>query len=392
MVLVVIAAGFAVSTACRHGFDNRDDSNRATGDGASSGDDASAIDGTPVDVVISSSLCPNATLVAPAGTQPTVAWSGTAFGVAYIDGSAIRFAPVDAAGVPSASTLIGTGGTGFDRPQVVHAVWQGSAFAIAHDGGAVRAVTVSANGAVVNGPATIDTATNSYFPSFAIGGATLRINWTSYVNSWEIMTSSLADDLTGLNPTQVTNSSYESFNARAAWTGTDWGLVWDDSKFSAGCVSHGLYFQQVRGSGMLAGNAAESYQFSCTSSGNTERRLPEVVWNGADLTVAWNGTGTDPNHVYVARMNVGTGALTTIPIAPTSAPSTAASIIWTGTELGLAWAGNGVIVTRANASGMPVGEVPLDTSGASPAIAWDGARYLVAYEKEGAIYVAGTCP
>jgi len=143
---------------------------------------------------------------------------------------------------------------------------------------------------------------------------------------------------------------------------------------------------------MLSDGGGKRYQYSCTNSGNTERRRPVAAWNGADLSVAWNGIGMDQTHVYVARMNAADGTLSTVPLVPTSRDSRNASIVWTGSELGIAWEGSGIFITHSGAAGTPVQELALDgADGHAPSIVWAGVAYAVAYDVGGDIYFVRTC-
>jgi hypothetical protein len=340
-------------------------------------------------------LCSDPVLVGP-GAHPSLAWSGSDYGVSYLVGSEIRFSSIAAAGTPSAPTLLFTAGTGFDAPIQTSLVWNATEWIAAFDGLGVHATRIDGSGAELGGE--IEIAASGGLPSFAQGGGPLRLQWSN----GDVMTSALGDQLAGVVTDALTNNTYESLDGAAAWTGSAWAVVWDDSKFGAGCVSHGIYFDHVRDNGTVAGGSGEIFQTSCTNLGNSEHHRPAVAWNGSDLSAAWIGAPGDPDHVYVARVDATTGAVRSVPRRATSGASRVcegfgvecgASLAWTGDELGIAWDGSGgVAITRTDADGTPRGELAIDQRGSWPSLVWDGARYAVAWERDGNIWFARSCP
>jgi hypothetical protein len=384
LVVVVALAG------CRYNFDLRRDAGDGDADRGDASGDGLATDAFVADVVVAT-LCPNAVLVGP-GLAPSIAWNGSSYGIAYLEGSAIRFAPVSNAGVPGSPVLVATGGSGFDRPLSTSIAWTGGEFAIVHDGApGIGGVTCGADGTVITAATVLDTASNSGRPRFASGGGSPRLSWTQYLSmDFQVVTTPVTSTLTGITTSAMSNSSWGAGNAAGVWTGSEWGYVWDDAKFTTGCVAHGIWSGQVQANGSTSGNANESYRTNCNNSGNTESRAPLPVWNGNDLSVAWYGTDAIQD-IVVARMGIN-GALVTQPRATTSSPGRNPDITWNGSRLAIAWNSVGVFITEAQSDGTPIGEIVIDQIGANPAIVWDGSRYAVAYERNGSVYFARTCP
>jgi hypothetical protein len=66
--------------------------------------------------------------------------------------------------------------------------------------------------------------------------------------------------------------------------------------------------------------------------------------------------------------------------------------VWTATQLGVGWAAGGIFVATGYATATPQGATTIDADGERPSLVWDGTRYAVAYERDGNVYFAATCP
>ena len=352
-------------------------------------------DGLPRDVVFADvivpTLCPNATLLG-AGNEPALAWNGTTYAVAYRNPNDIIFASISAAGVPAAPTVVRISPSFPGAPRMV---WRAPNWLLGFSGGGVFLQQVDPSGSPVGAPVDVDGGnTASEGITFATGGGPLRILWGHYMSSaLQRYTGEVQTNLTIANPVQLAGNG--TANGVLAWNGADWKAIWDAARMRMTCVEHSLETLQVTATGAVAGGGVvRAYLFNCSASGAVENHAPQLFWNGTDYTAVWDPvmSGTPPTPtgpISVARFST---TISTPMQLTTSDFSYDGSAVWTGSELGVAWAGGGIFITRADASGNRIGETTIDDVGENPSLVWDGSRYAVAYERDGNIYFARTCP
>jgi hypothetical protein len=115
----------------------------------------------------------------------------------------------------------------------------------------------------------------------------------------------------------MTSSSYTSKAPRAAWNGSEYGLVWQDDRNSAG---REIYFSRVSASGSKVGT--ELRVTSALGASTT----PEILWNGTEYAVFWVDTRDTAVELYFARISVtgikvGTDVRLTTTAGETAEPS-----------------------------------------------------------------------
>ncbi len=342
--------------------------------------------------VIVPTLCPNATLVGP-GRYPSLAWNGNAYAVTYLNPNQVELAVIDATGTPASPTVIR--GTSFiPQPPVI--TWRAPSWIVGMSGDGAFLQEVTAAGTPTGPLTSIDGLTNSASVSFATGGGPLRIAWLGFaMQNFEVFTAGVGAGLAITNPLQVTSSAFSPANPHVAWNGTDWLAIWDSSKTRMSCVEHSLETHRVTAGGLANGQDVRAHLFNCDNRGNAENHGPQLFWNGTDYNVVWDpivyfGTPRAPQDpIQTARF---AGTLVTPTNPTTSGFSFDASALLNGSELATAWAGGGIFITRSDLGGVPLSEITIDSGGEYPSLVFDGTRYAVAYERDGNIYFARTCP
>ncbi|MBW2263438.1 MAG: hypothetical protein JRG91_15845 [Deltaproteobacteria bacterium] len=273
-------------------------------------------------------------------TQPVIAWSGSEYGAAWTDdrhgGSEIYFTRLDTAGTIVGSELRVTDAT--DSSAVPRISWTGSQYGIAWHRGVIADTEiyfarVGADGAMI--------------------GTELRVT------------------------TAVRLSSY----ADIAWTGSAWGLVWQDSRRPLG--GEDVYFQHVGGDGALVGGNVQVIRLNAALS------FPRMTWSGSEFAIAWADNPEGNFEVYFARLD-GTGSMVGSELRLTSAAenSGTASIVWTGSEYAIAWVdardgNNEIYLARVSASGTKLtSDIRITDfllSSDSPYLEWTGRDFGLAF-------------
>ncbi|MFQ5719234.1 MAG: M36 family metallopeptidase [Acidobacteriota bacterium] len=180
-----------------------------------------------------------------------------------------------------------------------------------------------------------------------------------------------------LDESRVTTGDLSSSSSPAiAWTGTEYGVVWGDDRFS----TPEILFARLDPAGNLIGS---ELRFSPSTAAASE---PAIAWSGADFGVAF----VRSNTIIFSRLSA-TGSKVGNDITVTSNTATTRDLdmVWTGSEYGLAWSdgrdgNNEIYFARVSATGTLIGaEVRVTTDTAVsrfPGIGWNGTHYGIAYQ------------
>jgi hypothetical protein len=225
------------------------------------------------------------------------------------------------------------------------------------------------------------TANSVYGPAIAWDGHAYGVTWTDnrYGNNEILFARVSSDGALLVPPTRVTNDSANSGSPSIAWTGSSFGIVWQDTR----TTGYDLYFTRVDTGGnkliadvQLTSNAANSYG-------------PSLVWTGWEFAVAWYDTRSTGYDIYVNLFDE-EGILYDADIQITSAVSASwsPSLVWTGSELGVAWQDNRdgnweIYFSRLDSSGYPIGaNIRITNDSADTAqcdLVWNGTEYGLAW-------------
>jgi hypothetical protein len=169
-----------------------------------------------------------------------------------------------------------------------------------------------------------------------------------------------------------------AFAPDIAWTGQEYGLVW-----SQYVVTPEIFFTR------LAPEATALMTPVQISAGQNPQD-PKVSWNGTNYGVVWQGFGSTQTIYFrrVVPLNVATGTI--LELTPAGAGSFQPAIAAGGTDWGVAWADyrNGsdseIYFARVSAAGAKLGtdtRVTNATGGSVfPALAWSGSEWGVTNE------------
>ena len=175
------------------------------------------------------------------------------------------------------------------------------------------------------------------------------------------------------------------------WTGQDYGVAWSDETSG----NFDIYFARLDPHGNMIGDILN------VRSATGHAYLGDLVWNGQEFGIAWKdyrpGSSPDESEVYFARI-AADGSLIGSEVRVTTAAgrSNDPTLAWSGSEWGIAWYDNrgtgvyDIYFARLDATGTKIGgDLRLtNTSGYSayPRIEWTGARYGLTWHESNAAH------
>jgi hypothetical protein len=194
----------------------------------------------------------------------------------------------------------------------------------------------------------------------------------------EIYFSRVSADGDTLGPEQrITFSSYGAWLSSLAWTGTGFGVAWGDRRDAL----YDIYFAPLAEDGTTVGpDRRVTYD-----SNNSER--PSMAWTGSEFGVSWNNINVD---VHFVRLNEQGDTVGPDISVFSNSPRTYPSLAWTGTEFGVAWheyqsfENDEIYFARISDSGVKIGgDVRVSYTSYEysfcPSLAWTGSEFGVSW-------------
>ena len=249
-----------------------------------------------------------------------------------------------------------------------------------------------------------------------------------------------------VNETQVSNITQRSDLPDIVWTGSEYGVAWQDW-WATSPNMYAIYFARVNESGQRLTDAVQldigapfkrnaslgwtgsgfnvcwqerkyGYQYELAMARldalgveqGTEHRLthdtdedilPDLVWTGSEYGMCWDDGRHGSGEIYFARLDAqGTQLATENRISFGIQVSTNPALVWTGSEFGVAYEDRRmgyyeIYFSRISPTGVPIGqEVRISWNEADsqqPTLTWTGSEYGVSWkdkrdEGEGEIY------
>jgi hypothetical protein len=274
----------------------------------------------------------------------SVVWTGSEFGIVW-DRDGIYFTRVSAEGVEIGNEQLLTTTACYGPSLCYHSnypsmVWTGSEFVIAYRANRVRDLSdiyfirLTSHGININGETRL-TYTNeqNYFelePSIAWTGSLLGLAWEDHPSGIAYGYIYFKEfDLSGVDANeQIILNEYENgANPQLAWTGSEFGIIWD---------CRGICFSRVSSEGEAIGEIIQ-----LTTLDHLGTFIPAPVWNGSEFCLAWHDNRIDGNLYQVYFMCFSPeGEKETADIMlsnPDNFDSEDPSLVWTGSESGIVW-------------------------------------------------------
>jgi hypothetical protein len=278
---------------------------------------------------------------AGASTFPSLVWTGTGFGVAWQDSrdgnDNIYFARLDEEGakIGTDQRILATPG-GSAVPSLV---WTGSVFGVAWqeyiDGNweiyfarlNVVGVRIGSEMRITASPRDSDN------PSLVWTGEVYGVAWQDYRDSnWEIYFSRInAEGFEMSTDVRVTDASLESVFPTLVWNGREYGLAWQDSRVG----NQEIYFTRLTSVGVKLGS---DVRVTAAAGGSAS---PSLAWTGSEYGVVWQDYRDSNWEIYFTRLTatgeeVGTDVRITAALQASNSPS----LVWTSDGYGVAWVDN----------------------------------------------------
>jgi hypothetical protein len=223
------------------------------------------------------------------------------------------------------------------------------------------------------------------YPAAAWSGSEFGVAWQDERDGgFEIYFKRVSESMAPVGTAiRVTNALGTSRVPAIAWSGSEYGVVWEDNR-DAG--DHEIYFTRLSPTGSKIGSDVRLTNFPGQSLD------PEIVWAGSRWGVAWHDDGWVNMEIAFASLDP-TASLASPPVRVTqdSSVSEGVDIVWNGSAYGLAWrdnrTGNGDIyfaLLAADGTKLAGDDQVTNTAGLSihPAIAWSGSAFGIAWKEE----------
>jgi hypothetical protein len=313
---------------------------------------------------------------------PVLAWSGSEFGVAY-DGNCpscqVYFVRVSAAGAKIGSGVqFSSSGA---SPRSI--VWAASEFGVAYQSSEDMFARIAPNGTVIAQDIRISfTPTNSGIPDLVWTGSEYGYSWPEGGNPNEKpyfvrvsptgvkVGSDLVVSSAAVNPYCGTGCYWDEY---LAWTGSEYGLVWPDSRDG----NFEIYFSRISTDGAKIGNDIRLTNYAGSSG------VPSMVWNNFlfeyDIALMDNRDGN--YEMYFTRISAnGTKIGNDLRLTSNASNSQLPSLAWNGSEFGLSWQDNRdgnneiyftrIILDPIDADGDGL-DIPAETAAGTNPLDWD---------------------
>ena len=242
----------------------------------------------------------------PGAFTPDIAWTGTEYGITwaqYVVTPEIFFTRFAADGTSLMLTPVQLSLA--ESPQDPRIAWNGAHYGVTwqgHDGSsqAVYFRRVTPLNPTVGSPIKLSPlvgGAGSFGPAIASGGGEWGVAWADYRNGFdtELYFARVAAAGTEIGTeVRVTNATGASFYPEVAWSGSEWGLVWEDYRSG----NSDQWFGRVSAAGAKLGT-----DFNISNLINTTQQQGTIVWAGGKYAVAWNDDrNSGDQEIYFARV------------------------------------------------------------------------------------------
>ncbi len=269
-------------------------------------------------------------------------------------------------------------------------VWNGSGYGLAwedcRDGHyEIYFTRLDSEGVKIGGDIRVsDTPWDSPGPSLVWNGSGYGVSWEDYRHeSTEIYFARLNEEGIKIgDDIRVTNAPGMSWWSCLVWTGTEYGIAWQDYRDE----NAEIYFARLNSEGEKIGDDVRV-------TNNPENSWPPcLVWTGSEYGIAWEDERDGSSEIYFVRLSSeGEKLGEDIRVTNDPAYSYSPSLVWTGTEYGLIWEDyrDGTLeiyFARLNSEGVKLGEDVRVTENPAysyaPSLVWTGSEYGLVWQDE----------
>jgi predicted 3-demethylubiquinone-9 3-methyltransferase (glyoxalase superfamily) len=274
-------------------------------------------------------------------------------------------------------------------------VWTGSEYGLVWNdysgglSGEVSFAPLPAEGSGIQGLPLTDPdgtdSTDSLNPSLAWTGIGYGVSWQDERDgNSEIYFARISTAFAKIGAdVRLSNDSGQSRNPSLVWTGTEFGLVWQDDRSG----NDEIYFTRLNTAGVEIGTAVQ-----ITNAGG-ESQDPSLVWTGSLYGVSWTDERDGNAELYFTQISA-EGEKIGEDVRMTNDPglSEQSSLVWAQREYGVSWQddrdglGDEIYFARISAQGQKLGSDVRITEdpnlSEAPSLAWSGSHYGVSWQDD----------
>jgi hypothetical protein len=198
------------------------------------------------------------------------------------------------------------------------------------DGTVIRFGRIGADGMLIATPTTASSSTaQAGFSTLSWRGGGYGAGWEDFGNvSSTIFFAAIDPAGTAAAPREVSDGTGNAFDVSLAWTGSGYGASWWDDRNG----SSEIYFAALDASGVKAGADVR-----LTTAGG-ESSLPSLAWSGAAMGVAFDDDRGGSLGIWFLLVDpAGTPIAPEFEVAGANGTAGHAALGWSGTSWGLAW-------------------------------------------------------
>ncbi len=268
--------------------------------------------------------------------SPSIMWTGSEFGLAWTDGRdgnfEVYFSRVSAAGVKTlADKRITYNDTDAIQPVLA---WTGSEYGLSWiDGNQATPMAcfrrIALNGDTVAPEEIISSGgSDMYYPDLVWAESVFAMAWQE---NYGVRFTRLAADGSTLQPSySVYSMNGNDGDPALAWTGQNFGTVWENR----GSMDEEIYFALIGASG----DTTIGYETRVTNAPEISV-TPAIAWNGFEFGLSWEDWREGLSDIYFTRISGdGEEIDDEFYLSSGGADSHDSKIVWTGSEYGVFWA------------------------------------------------------
>lgn len=216
-------------------------------------------------------------------------------------------------------------------------------------------------------------------PSVVFTGSEYGVAWHDYRgSSYEIVFNRLSADGDTLGPdVLLTSDATESWYPSMVWTGSEFGVAWHDRRDG----NNEVYFTRVS-----AGGTEIDAEVRVTNGPGASQYV-DVAWSGADFGLVWEEYASPDNRINFTQIAPDLSVILPPAAVGTSTTATRPIIAWADSAnlYGIAWVDSrtgqqGIYYLALNGEGPIGGEHRVVTETANyPVLAWTGSAFGLAW-------------
>jgi len=318
---------------------------------------------------------------------PTVAWTGSEFGLAWFDNregpNEVIFTRVDTDGNKVGSDVIASDlSISSVNPSITFA---DSEFGLAWQDGTTSTIIAFSRidplgGRIGDVTEVADASSSALYPDVVWSGSQYLVAWHDNRDGDYVIYYALVNEDGTMDggETRLTATTGEAVHASVVWAGSQYAFAWEDRRSGTQ-----VYAARVDPSGAKLGSDVR-----VSTAGSPI--MPSIAWSGSEIAVAFQTDWTGVSEMAMRRMNGAGEVVGTSQVQLTSLSASAENpaLVWLGSSWALSWNDDrtsgdqisvGLVDPPVTGIVMDVDVTEMSTGARYPALAWTGSEIGVAW-------------